>query len=193
MADVSKIIGVSGSDIVKVSGVDAGNVTKIAGSIDWPHGPTTVGEFWNGGYFFKNTGTHYLICAPDQPLSGYFWKTSSTDTTGTSYYSDGFANTEAMVIAGITDHPAGEYCVNYSNGGYNDWYLPAYEELNWLMQNHAALETAGADSFYDTHYYWCSTQYSATDGYAINTSELYTIAPKSSYNYYVRPIRREAV
>jgi hypothetical protein len=58
------------------------------------------------------------------------WKTTQTTTTGTTSSFDGAANTAAMVTAGIADHPAAEFCVNLSLGGFTDWYLPARFELD---------------------------------------------------------------
>jgi hypothetical protein len=57
------------------------------------------------------------------------WKTTATNTAGTTSAFDGAANTAAMVTAGIADHPAAQFCVNLSIGGFTDWYLPAQAEL----------------------------------------------------------------
>ena len=35
-----------------------------------------------------------------------------------------------MVTAGIADHPAANFCVGLSIGGFSDWYLPARYELD---------------------------------------------------------------
>jgi hypothetical protein len=35
-----------------------------------------------------------------------------------------------MVTAGIADHPAAEFCVNLSIGGFTDWYMPSRQELD---------------------------------------------------------------
>jgi hypothetical protein len=40
------------------------------------------------------------------------------------------ANTAAMVTAGIANHPAANFCVGLSIGGFSDWYLPARYELD---------------------------------------------------------------
>ena len=108
--------------------------------------PAVLGEPWGGGYFagyISHTAdgnpTHALIVAPratGATGTGYTlttnlaWKTAQTTTAGTTSSFDGAANTAAMVTAGIADHPAANFCVGLSIGGYSDWYLPARYELD---------------------------------------------------------------
>jgi hypothetical protein len=108
--------------------------------------PAVIGEEFGGGYFagyISHTAdgnpTHALIVAPradGATGTGYTlttslaWKTTNTTTTGTTSPFDGAANTAAIVTAGIADHPAANFCVNLSIGGFTDWYLPARYELD---------------------------------------------------------------
>ena len=109
-----------------------------------------IGDFYGGGYFaglISHTAdgnpTHGLIVAP--AASGYNGqtvlqlKTSNTGTSGTSSEYDGAANTEAMVaddnINGQINHPAANYCAGLTINGYNDWYLPAFYELEIAYYN----------------------------------------------------------
>lgn len=45
----------------------------------------------------------------------------------------GVFNMQPIIDAGLTDHPAAEFCVNYREGGFSDWYLPANAELSALL------------------------------------------------------------
>jgi hypothetical protein len=108
--------------------------------------PAVIGEPFGGGFFagyISHTAdgnpTHALIVAPratGATGTGYTlttnlqWKTANTTTAGTTSDFDGAANTAAMVTAGIADHPAAEFCVNLSIGGFTDWYFPARYELD---------------------------------------------------------------
>ena len=108
--------------------------------------PAVIGESFGGGYFagyISHTAdgnpTHALIVAPratGATGTGYpvttnlRWKTTNTTTPGTTSLFDGAVNTAAMVTEGIALHPAGEFCVNLTLGGYTDWYMPARYELD---------------------------------------------------------------
>jgi hypothetical protein len=106
-----------------------------------PLGVPTDGGFFAGliSHTADGSPTHALIVAPratgasgtDYTLTTMLqWKTTQTTTAGTNSDFDGAANTSAMVTAGISDHPAAEFCVNLAINGFNDWYLPARYELS---------------------------------------------------------------
>jgi hypothetical protein len=110
-----------------------------------------IGDAFEGGFlagYISHTAdsvaTHALIVAPSATgASGtnytlttlYTWKTTNTSTAGATSSFDGAANTAAMVTAGIANHPAAQFCVNLTIGGYNDWYMPARYELDIAYEN----------------------------------------------------------
>jgi hypothetical protein len=113
--------------------------------------PNNIGLEAEGGFFAglishtaNSVPTHALIVAPRATgasgtsytlTTNYQWKTANTSTTGTTSSFDGAANTAAMVTAGIASHPAANFCVNLSIGGFTDWYLPAPYELDIAYEN----------------------------------------------------------
>jgi hypothetical protein len=114
--------------------------------------PAVIGEAFGGGYFagyISHTAdgnpTHALIVAPvatGQSSTTLNWKTTDTDTPNTNSSFDGAANTAAMVTAGIANHPAANFCVNLSIGGFTDWYLPALLEHDIAYFNLKGTTTA---------------------------------------------------
>jgi len=114
-------------------------------------GLPNIGDAFEGGFFAglishtaNSVPTHALIVAPratGASGTGYTittnlrWKTTNSTTTGTTSSFDGAANTAAMVTAGIASHPAAQFCVNLSIGGFTDWYLPARYELDIAYEN----------------------------------------------------------
>jgi hypothetical protein len=121
--------------------------TKVGEALVLPN----IGDAFEGGFYAglishtaDGVATHALIVAPVATgatggpyptTTALQWKTTGSLTSGTSSSFDGAANTAAMVTAGIANHPAAEFCVNLTIGGYTDWYLPARYELDIAYEN----------------------------------------------------------
>ena len=186
MADISTLMGISVDNLSKYCGVDSDTINTIMG-LTWPHGPQSIGEYWQGGYYFGDLNGYYLIAAETE-VGGYQWKTSLTTTVGADSYTDGYANQVDMVAAGISDHIACQYCYNLSSGGYTDWYMPAIDELAFLYASKAALVSAGLSFLDET--YWSSTENSDM-AYVIAFSDGTQLSKyKTSTTPYTRAIRR---
>ena len=109
-------------------------------------------------------------------------KTSNTATAGTSSFTDGIANTDAMIAAG--DHPAAAAC----RGLGAEWYLPATTELNLMTLSAAPLLKA---SWASTGFYWSSTEFSSSRNYRLDpTSNTYGDISKTTTSYSVRCMTR---
>lgn len=104
-------------------------------------GPTlAIGDSYQGGYYAglisyscNGVATHRLIVAPK--ASGETtkqWKTVLSNSTGTSSVYDGWTNTNNM---NTTEHPLAQWARTQSIGGYGDWYIPSYYELEILYYN----------------------------------------------------------
>lgn len=83
-----------------------------------------------------------LYITPAQSLGDVTWNngSSSWSTTGATSWSDGEANTAAiMATATGSPHEAASICHNLTDHGRTDWYLPAPGELLSMTANYAAL------------------------------------------------------
>ena len=103
-------------------------------------GRPEIGDAYEGGFFggqINDSGTVYdLIVAPrSSGESTKQWRTAGIATSGTASTTNGPANTSAMISAGSSLHPAGNFCNGLSIGGFSDWYMPAKDELEVLYYN----------------------------------------------------------
>lgn len=105
-----------------------------------PVGPPNIGDAYEGGYFVGEISTagngiadYRLVIAPKSTeTSGVQWGGSGTATGATSQV-NGPAN--SATIAAAIDPSAALSCTQLTTGGYNDWYLPAYLELEIAYYN----------------------------------------------------------
>jgi len=85
---------------------------------------------------------------------------------------DGSSNTTAIVNQFVATSGAAFLCDASTNGGQNDWYLPAIDELNLIWNNRFNINktlsgVGGADTI-SFNYYWSSTEANASNAYNLN-------------------------
>ena len=150
-----------------------------------PESERIVGMNVEGGYFAgyishttDGNPTHALIVAPRATgatgssytlTTNLQWKTANTTTAGSDSSFDGAANTAAMVTAGIADHPAANFCVGLSIGGFSDWYLPARFELDIAYFNLKPDTTANSTSWGSNIYSVPRRNSNYTAGFPVQT------------------------
>lgn len=115
------------------------NMIMAAAAGAAPSGPTTIGEAYGGGYYAGKISTtadgvptHYLIVAPRATgeSSAKAWGVDGVSTNITSVI-DGPTNTASLAALGAS-YQAATFCKGLNIGGFNDWYLPAKNELEVL-------------------------------------------------------------
>lgn len=174
---------------------DQGVWKEVGGGVKIP----AIGEPMEGGFFFGlsvvDSDLYLLIIADKAAESLLRWKTAHTSTAGTSSAVDGWANTNAM---NNTAHPAAKYCRDYRGGSFDDWYLPARDELNqaWLnippggTSTPAIFKAGGAQALTTPTYYWSSTETSAVVAMVQRFSDGDQTGYSKMNSYLVRPVRR---
>jgi len=99
-----------------------------------------IGSAYGGGFFAGQISTagnsiadYNLVVGPIASTQNTLqWKTTNTDTPGTSSVVDGSTNTNNMNNA---SHPAAQFVRGLNVGGQTDWYMPAKNELEICYYN----------------------------------------------------------
>ncbi len=165
----------------------------------------SAGELYGGGTIISldSTGLHGLIATredgrydgnPEIPW-GCHGLVITTGNRARSM-SDGAGNTRAIVSDCDWEEIAARYCydLSVSEDGHlwDDWYLPALDELIILYKNRDKLEDLEGE------YYWSSTSYSTQGASVINFNDgkhhganrnIPNISGPSTVGIHVRPIR----
>ena len=95
-----------------------------------------IGTPMEGGYFaglyLENGAPMALIVAPKAEGETEVSKWGPSEKTGARSLIDGLANSEA-----INDdaHPAAKFCRDLRIGGFDDWHLPALDQMTVLRAN----------------------------------------------------------
>jgi hypothetical protein len=100
-----------------------------------------IGQAYAGGFFAGQISTSgngianfNIVVGPvaSAQAGNIRWKTTDTDTAGTSSVIDGPTNSANMNNA---SHPSAQFCEGLSIGGFTDWYMPAKNELEICYYN----------------------------------------------------------
>lgn len=132
------------------------------------------------------------------------WSSGSGNTTligspAQSKY-NGYLNTTAIVaqsnVLGITFSSA-NYTTSYRGGGYDDWYLPSYYELNQVFNNAAIInKVLNKESLLMLDFdYWTSTEFDSSNAISLSLIDLdgsYVLRSKSRLSK-IRAVRKESV
>ncbi len=141
-----------------------------------------VGEQFGGGVVFHvyrdASGTERgLVVALSNQSNGTSWSNITGQLAGATSSWDGLANSNAIVAQAGHTSSAAKLCLDYSAGGFDDWYLPANAELNILWNNLYNVNFKlsgifGASLVFPTsqccYNYWSSSEYSSSDAGSLN-------------------------
>ena len=140
--------------------------------------------FQSGDSGFVSGETHGLIVTTSNQSTAAQWGCSGTSISTSLNIGTGQSNTTAIVNSCTTSSIAASICNNLVFGGYTDWYLPSYDELEKLYVNRALI------GGFNNANYWSSSQGSSTLAYTINLFTGTGISSVKSSGMYVRAIRK---
>jgi uncharacterized protein YggU (UPF0235/DUF167 family) len=131
--------------------------------------PATVGEFRDGGVVFwvdPADNTHGLVLTVNNHGNGVEWGCEGLAIPGASgsAIGTGAANTAAIEAACTTSGTAADIAANLSLNGYDDWFLPSWDEWSAVYNNigiinATAVANGGVNILSSTSdRYWTSTE-----------------------------------
>jgi hypothetical protein len=138
-----------------------------------------IGEQFGGGVIFHlwkdNTGgEHGLIVDKTNLSAGQVWSNMSSALIGLSAQTswNGLSNSSAIVGQAGHTNSAAALCLNSTNGGQSDWYLPSIDELSLLWQSrfnvNKSLSTIGGATVLSIANYWSSTERDGSSAWLIS-------------------------
>ena len=177
-----------------VVGIALGDLKSQVGSTHY------VGEEFGGGVVFHvykdaNGEEHGLIVSENYLSSAYYYSNVDSVASGATSTWDGQSNTNLLSAqAGATDG-AWKLCVDYSYDGYDDWYLPAIDELVLLFNNrfnvNQTLQTIIGSDLLTNKELWSSTESNPVSAwYSLATLNYNGMNNKSTPSYGVRAVRK---
>ncbi len=129
-----------------------------------------IGEQFGGGIIFHlwkdaQGAEHGLIVDKTDLSTSQVWSNIQTTLIGASAQSswDGLSNSNAIVGQAGHTSSAAALCLNSTNNGQIDWYLPSILELNMLWNKYYTVtrsisQIAGATQLGNNAYYWSSSE-----------------------------------
>ena len=161
-----------------------------------------IGEAFGGGVIFHlwkdALGVeHGLIVDKTDLSTSQAWSNITNTLIGPSAQSswDGLSNSNAIVGQAGHTNSAAALCLNSTNGGQSDWYLPSIDELSLLWHirfnvNKSLTTLGGATVLPNSAGYWSSTEYDGDYawGFGFSGGYAYSYGSKDS-TYYVRAVR----
>jgi hypothetical protein len=133
--------------------------------------------------------THGLIAAPADQSRGIKWipGTMTVVINLSTGLGSGKANTEAIVARLGSGTYAAKLCYDLVLEGYDDWYLPSYDELYKVYLNKDLI--GGFSTVHDTFGYWSSYMDASSDVYSLMFYDGNWARPFQTAFQYVRAIR----
>ena len=163
-----------------------------------------IGEEFGEGVIFHlwkdNAGVEHGLIVDKTDLSiGQIWSNVSTTLIGTSAQSpwDGLSNSNAIVGQAGHTSSAAALCLNSTNNGQSDWYLPSIDELSLLWHsrfnvNKTLSAIGGATVLPYSAYYWSSTEYYPGEYawyFSFKVGGALGVGYGKNNTYYVRAVR----
>ncbi|MDR5867300.1 Lcl C-terminal domain-containing protein [Halomonas koreensis] len=159
----------------------------------------SVGDEIGGGIYagtitYADARQFHIIAAKSAGESGSMrWSFSSSGSGITAEDpDDGYQNTQEA-LGFYNSMPAIEHCLDYTNDGFDDWYMPSENELNLVVQNLSIPDHPEFSINNQLVYRWSSTMKSSDSALTQRFSDGVTFNQNVTQDRPVRPVRRVPV
>ncbi len=168
-----------------------------AGSSGFTH---YIGEEFGGGVIFHlfidaQGIEHGLIVDKTDLSTSQVSSNVASNLIGQSAQSiwDGLSNSNAIVAQAGHTNSAAILCLNSTNGGQSDWYLPSLQELNMLWNNYYTVarslaQISGAAQL-QLNNYWSSSEFDNNNAWAFTFSNGFANGNAKGSLFHVRAVR----
>jgi len=148
---------------------------------------------------------NYLVVDITDLSTSEVWSNINSTLIGPTAQStwNGSGNTSAIINQAGATTGAAFLCNASTNGGKNDWYLPAIDELNLLWQNRFNVnKTLSGNSSYGTiigatlilyNFYWSSTEFDNSIAWRFLFNSGGSAGNFKSNQHYVRAVRKFSI
>lgn len=163
------------SNMLATISVDNGTYSVSANAFVALNDLNEVGEFRYGGVIFwvdPADNGYGLVSAITDQSTGATWGCQGTLISGTSTsFASGETNTAAIIAGCATPGIAADIAVNTTTGGYSDWFLPSWNQLNAMYANKAIIDATatanGGTAFPASMFYWSSSESNSNTAWAV--------------------------
>jgi hypothetical protein len=175
-----------------------GNTISTTGGGGFTH---YIGEEFGGGVIFHlwkdNAGVeHGLIVDKTDLSTAQVWSNIDQTLIGPSAQSswDGLSNSNAIVGQAGHTNSAAALCLNSTNGGQSDWYLPSIDELSLLWHsrynvNKSLSTIGGATVLPNSAVCWSSTEFDSYGAWVFSIADGGANYGSKNSTFYVRAVR----
>lgn len=157
-----------------------------------------LGDEYQGGkiFYLEENGKNGLIASKedlsynsDQGTEFRFYWGVPGELLGTSL-DNGKENTAIMASKATSPGCAAYHFKNgYEYNGYNDWYIPSYNELELLKENKSYIGNFSNSTDWNAMY-WSSSEQSETKAFILNFNALMGNTNNKERVFKIRPIRQ---
>ena len=185
-------------------GYDGTNWKSLTGQPSTNQTKYVVGDFAQGGIVFWTTpdSLHGKVIYIFELLSSFdgasnYWSNVFSQQSFAESLTNGLNNSNIVVNQSGHTHSAAQLCLDLNANGYNDWYLPAIDEIfladgNMTLINNV-IENYGGDKVGNAFHYWSSSESSnnmvETYFKGFSSGELDNVKKSSAFKSTKRQVR----